>query len=218
MRMPLRVSADGPPGGRGADSSLRASRPERRRRPRPGEEDCDLCGTAMPEDHRHLLQLEERRILCVVRELLGAARRRPEYPADRHAGRLARGLRAARRALGAASQIPIGLAFFMRSSAAGGVVAIYPSPAGATESELDLGAWDELVRGATRCSATLEADAEGLIVNRMADPPQYAIAPIDECYALVGLIKASWEGISGGVGVERAIAGFFDELQARAGA
>ena len=50
-------------------------------------------------------------------------------------------------------QIPIGLAFFMRSSVSGGVVAFYPSPAGATESELSLEAWDELV-GATRCSTT----------------------------------------------------------------
>ncbi len=44
----------------------------------------------------------------------------------------------------------------------------------------------------------LESDAEGLIVNRLAEPHQHAIAPIDECYRLVGLVKASWEGISGG--------------------
>jgi hypothetical protein len=30
---------------------------------------------------------------------------------------------------------------------------------------------------------------------------------------LVGLIKASWEGISGGAGVERAIEGYFEELR-----
>ena len=48
--------------------------------------------------------------------------------------------------------IPIGLAFFMRSSVAGGVVALYPSPAGATESQLDLGAWDSLCEPTTRCS------------------------------------------------------------------
>ena len=46
----------------------------------------------------------------------------------------------------------------------------------------------------------------------MADPPGYAIAPIDECYRLVGMIKASWEGISGGAGSEAAIDGFFAEL------
>ncbi len=62
----------------------------------------------------------------------------------------------------------------------------------------------------------LEADAEGLIVNRLAEPPQYAIAPIDDCYRLVGLVKASWEGISGGSGLERAIRGYFGELHERA--
>jgi hypothetical protein len=60
----------------------------------------------------------------------------------------------------------------------------------------------------------LEPDAEALIVNRMADPPMFAIAPIDRCYMLVGLVKASWEGISGGSGVERAIERYFDELRA----
>ena len=53
-------------------------------------------------------------------------------------------------------------------------------------------------------------------MNRMSDPPRFAIAPIDRCYMLVGLIKASWEGISGGAGVEQAIAGYFDELRKEA--
>jgi hypothetical protein len=43
-----------------------------------------------------------------------------------------------------AFQIPIGLAFLLRSSVSGGVVALYPSPVGATESELELTAWDAL--------------------------------------------------------------------------
>ena len=63
---------------------------------------------------------------------------------------------------------------------------------------------------------TLEPDAEALIVNRMSASPAFAIAPIDRCYMLVGLIKASWEGISGGAGVEQAIAGYFEELREKA--
>ena len=47
--------------------------------------------------------------------------------------------------LWAAFQIPIGLAFLLRSGVStGGIVALYPSPAGATESELELTAWDAL--------------------------------------------------------------------------
>ena len=38
-------------------------------------------------------------------------------------------------------EIPVGLAFFFRSSKLDRTVAFYPSPAGATESELPLGAW-----------------------------------------------------------------------------
>ena len=49
----------------------------------------------------------------------------------------------------------------------------------------------------------------------MASPHQYAIAPIDLCYGLVGLVKANWDGISGGTRIEGAIAGFFDELRER---
>jgi hypothetical protein len=62
----------------------------------------------------------------------------------------------------------------------------------------------------------LEPDIEGLVVNRLSDPPAYAIAPIDRCYALTGTIKLHWEGISGGPGVELAVAGFFDDLRSRA--
>ena len=99
-------------------------------------------------------------------------------------------------------QIPIGLAFFMRTASATGVVAFYPSPAGATESELNLDAWEALV-DRNPVLDELDPDAEALIVNRLSDPPQYVIAPIDQCYALVGLIKSRWEGISGGDALER---------------
>ena len=102
------------------------------------------AATRYRPDHRHVLQLDRAPDPLRVRELPGAALRRPGAAPDRHAGRLARRLRALRRALGVASQIPIGLAFFSLDSAAGGVVALYPSPAGATESELDLDAWEEL--------------------------------------------------------------------------
>jgi hypothetical protein len=62
----------------------------------------------------------------------------------------------------------------------------------------------------------LEPDIEGLIVNRLADPPLYVIAPIDRCYELTGTIKAHWEGISGGSGVETAVSEFFERLRAEA--
>jgi hypothetical protein len=178
------------------------------------EERCDLCGTGIQSKHNHLLQLSERRILCVCASCWAEGAADPEM---RPTGNRALWLEGFELPgdLWARLEIPIGLAFFLRSTGTGGVVALYPSPAGATESELDLKAWDELCE-ANPVLETLEADTEALIVNRISDPPQFAVAPIDQCYALVGAIKASWEGISGGDAVERAVPRFFDELRERA--
>ena len=112
-------------------------------------------------------------------------------------------------------QIPIGLAFFMRSTVTDSVVAFYPSPAGATESELALESWERLV-AANPVLEQLDADAEALVVNRMTEPAEYAILPIDRCYELVGLIKSRWEGISGGSAIEQAVPEFFERIRARA--
>ena len=178
------------------------------------QERCDLCNTTVPSDHRHMLNLYERQIVCVCESCWalrsGDAAYRPvgmrtlwlegfDLPDDLWAG----------------FQLPIGLAFFLRSSTTDCVVAMYPSPAGATESELHFASWGRLV-GLNPVLEDLEADSEALIVNRLSDPPAYAIAPIDRCYALVGLVKMHWRGISGGPEVEKAVSGFFDELRAGA--
>jgi Family of unknown function (DUF5947) len=175
------------------------------------EERCDLCNTTVPADHRHMLNLYERQIVCACESCWalrsGDADFRPvgsrtlwlegfELPEE----------------LWAQFRIPIGLAFFMQSTVTNCIVAMYPSPAGATESELHFETWSRLVE-LNPVLRELEPDAEGLIVNRTSDPHRFAIAPIDRCYMLVGLIKASWEGISGGAGVEQAIARYFDELR-----
>jgi hypothetical protein len=180
----------------------------------PGEERCDLCGKPIEADHRHLIQLVERQILCSCESCLALRGGDPDLRPTGTRVLLLDELELDDEAW-AAFGIPIGLAFFFRSSANGQTVAMYPSPAGATECELDLEPWERL-RAANPVLTGLEPDAEALIVNRLADPAQHAIAPIDDCYRLVGLIRASWEGISGGAGPEAAIAGFFDELRERA--
>lgn len=184
------------------------------RLPDPAVEHCDLCGTVLPEDHRHLLHLDERRILCACEPCVGMrAGEGPYRPTGVRLLWLERFDLSEE--LWASLRIPIGLAFFMRSSSVGRVVGMYPSPAGATECELELSAWEDLCF-ANPVLADLDQDVEGLIVNRIGDPQQFAIAPIDECYRLVGTIKAGWEGISGGGAVERIVPGFFAELRERA--
>ena len=178
------------------------------------EEACDLCGSGIQEKHNHLLHLGERRILCVCASCWAQRSADPEYRPTGSRILWLDGFELSEEVWGRL-QIPIGLAFFMWSSGTGRMVALYPSPAGATESELELEAWEEL-RRANPVLETLEPDAEALVVNRISEPAQFAIVPIDECYALVGAIKSSWEGSSGGAAIEREVPRFFEELRERA--
>jgi uncharacterized protein DUF5947 len=175
---------------------------------------CNLCPTGLGDDHRHLLHLYERRILCVCETCWSLHSGDPEY---RPAGVRTLWLEDfdLPDEVWASLQIPIGLAFVMRSSMTGQVVALYPSPAGATESELDLLSWTALC-AANPVLERLEPDAEALVVNRLSDPHQFVLAPIDQCYRLVGLIKSRWEGISGGTAIDSAVAEFFADMRARA--
>lgn len=183
--------------------------------PKPvSDEICDLCGLPIPARHRHLLHLEERRICCVCATCWalrsGDAVYRPtgnrvlwlddfNLPDE----------------LWASFGVPIGLCFFFNSGTANKIIGLYPSPAGATECELYLDAWDELKK-LNPILDTLQIDVEALIINRLADPSQYSIAPVDQAYELVGLIKAKWEGISGGPALKEAVAEYFEGLKQEA--
>jgi hypothetical protein len=175
---------------------------------------CELCPISLPSEHKHLLDLEERRIICVCPTCWsmrsGDARYRPTGSRTLWLSDLRLSDE-----LWAAFQIPIGLAFFLRSSATGSVIGLYPSPAGATECDLDLDAWGRLVAD-NPVLEDLDADAEALIVNRLSTPHMHAIAPLDDCYRLVGIIKSNWEGISGGTELEAGVARYFDDLRASA--
>ena len=177
-------------------------------------EECDLCGVGIPEDHRHLLALSERRIVCACEACWAMRSGEGDYRPTGNRTLWLPGLDIPDD-LWASFQIPIGLAFFMESTVTACVVAMYPSPGGATESELHFDSWNRML-DLNPVLAGLEPDIEGLIANRLADPPTYVIAPIDRCYALTGTIKAHWEGISGGSQVHVAVGRFFDELRPEA--
>ena len=100
------------------------------------------------------------------------------------------------------------------------MVALYPSPAGAVESLLPLDAWNEIVQQNAVLSH-LQPDIEALLVNRIGHAhewsrAEYYIAPIDECYRLVGLIRGNWKGLSGGTEVWAEIGHFFSQLRSLA--
>ena len=74
--------------------------------------------------------------------------------------------------------------------------------------------------GTTPILNQLKPDVEALLVNRVGHAhglrdAEYYIAPIDECYKLVGLIRANWKGLSGGAEVWTEVSRFFKELQSK---
>lgn len=119
-------------------------------------------------------------------------------------------------AVWAALSLPIDLAFIYCSTAAERAVAMYPSPAGATECLLPVRNWEGLVKENPALS-TMAADVEALLVNRLKDAREYFLAPIDVCFELTGLIRLHWRGFSGGDRVWQEMERFFCRLRENSG-
>jgi hypothetical protein len=178
-------------------------------------ERCELCCVALLPEHRHLFEIATRKIVCAcdacaLRFQAVVDGRFKLIPRDAHA---LPGFRLAE-AEWESFALPINLAFFFYHSPSMKVTALYPSPAGATESLLPLSSWQQLVVN-NPVLERIEPDVEALLVNRVASSRYYYIAPIDQCFELVGLIRASWRGFSGGEEVWHKINGFFARLNER---
>ncbi len=85
--------------------------------------------------------------------------------------------------------IPIGLAFFVGNSVEGRVLAMYPSPAGPTESLLPLETWQDIVQENPVLETWNRMWRRCWRIGWIAPPGEYFLAPIDKCYELVGLIR-----------------------------
>jgi hypothetical protein len=186
----------------------------------PAGERCDFCATPILPEHTHLIELAARRILCACRpcalvfEPEGAAQGKYRAIPRRY-------LEIADLAIADAEwdglQIPIGLAFFFYNSLEERPIAFYPSPAGATESQLPLETWNELVARHAEL-ASLAPDVEALLVRRDRERAEAYVVPIDAAYELVGLIRVAWRGFDGGSEAHERIDAFFERVAQRAGA
>jgi len=176
-------------------------------------ERCEMCSAELPAEHEHLVDPTTRQMTCTCQAcaILFSGKANPKYR------RVPRRIRYLANFQLTDSHwesllIPISMAFFFHSSAAGKVVALYPSPAGATESLLDFESWDEILQR-NPVLQEMEPDTEALLVNRVRAAADYYLLPIDECYKLVGLIRTHWHGLSGGTQMWEAIGKFFAELK-----
>lgn len=174
-----------------------------------------MCADHIADHHGHVVDVEERRLMCVCRpcHLLfvpegvkeGRFRAVPERVVD----------------LGADAitpqqwdqlQIPVAVAFFLHNSARGDTVALYPGPAGTTESLLALDAWKDLVER-TPALADMEPDVEALLVRSQRNGSTTAhIVPVDRCYQLTGQLRSVWRGFDGGSDARRVVDEFFADL------
>jgi hypothetical protein len=181
-------------------------------------EHCELCREVLNDRHGHLVDTDKRSLACACRacyllftqEGAGGGRYRavpegiyhdPDRPlTDEDWNEL---------------QIPVAMAFFFYNSAISRVVAGYPSPAGPTECELDLEAWDRIA-AAHPLFGDITPDVEAILVNRTELGNEVFLIPIDMCYALVGELRMYWQGFDGGAEVRTALANFLSGLRHRA--
>lgn len=190
-----------------------------KRLPAPGET-CELCAEPISEDdHQHLVDIDTRSLACVDR---------PCYLLFAVEGKTGQRYRAVPQEVRydpnfrledvhwEALQIPVGTAFFFHNSKMERTVAFYPSPAGATESELPLPVWEEITAANPLLRGMVD-DVEALLIRRDREKATEAyVVPIDICYELTGIIRRDWRGFDGGEEARASIGAFFDGLRERA--
>lgn len=196
-----------------------------RSRPPPSvTESCDMCAEVISDEHQHVVNVEARQLMCVCRGCYllftdASARLRFRAVPDRYLSfpdfHLGPGV-------WDQLEIPVGLAFFFHNSSLGRTTAFYPGPAGATESELPLDAWNDVL-AANPDLGLAQSDIEALLIRIPHSGPggpsvrttSCHLVPIDACYELVGRMRMLWRGFDGGQDAHREMQQFFDTVDHR---
>jgi Family of unknown function (DUF5947) len=182
------------------------------------DEKCEMCAEVVPPDHAHVADLESSSLLCACRACYllftqaQAGRGRYRAVPDRY-------LADAEHPLSPGDwedlEIPVGLAFFLRSSQRDEVAAFYPSPAGATECRLDLAAWARVAASHPLLLA-MDDDVEALLIANRDGSIEHFLVPIDACYELAGRMRLTWRGFDGGSEARQSIDEFLGTVRSRA--
>src|SRR5271169_582969 len=154
-------------------------------------ERCEMCSRELFPEHEHLVEPASRKLICAC----GACAILFEGQAGTKYKRVPRRVLFLQDFQLTDGQwdglmVPIEMAFFFKSTPHGKVIALYPSPAGPTESLLGLDTWNDIVE-VNPVLNQMEPDVMALLVNRVGHnrgsvAAEYYLVPIDECYKLVG--------------------------------
>ena len=182
-----------------------------------------MCAKPIADNHQHVVNLDSRVLMCTCR--LCYLLFTDEHAELKYRAVPDRYLSFPQFTLGPGQwdelDIPVGLAFLFRNSVQGRTIAFYPGPAGATESELPLAAWDSVV-AANPQLAVLAPDVEALLIRapgrglgHQGSDYTCHVVPIDACYELVGRLRQLWRGFDGGQDAHQAMDEFFEMVSAR---
>jgi hypothetical protein len=181
---------------------------------------CELCGNPIDAQHRHVVELGQRGVQCACQAcsiLFTRSEAGARFRTIPDRVRIDRSF-ALTPTQWAAIGIPVALAFCYRDSGRASGVVCYPGPAGVTDAELEPTAWDSIA-SATSLANELEDDVEALLVRGGRGVQSLAcyLVPISTAYELVGRLRSSWHGFSGGEEAEAELASFFTVLDQRGG-
>jgi len=178
-----------------------------------------MCGEPITEDHQHVVNTEQRSLLCACRPCYllftadGAALKYRAVP-DRF-------LTFPDFRLGAGQwdelEIPVNLVFVFQNAELEGISAFYPGPAGATESTLSLTSWKRVVTE-NPALRTLRPDVEALLLRAPlhgGDGYECYLVPVDSCYELIGRLRQVWRGFDGGTQARQQVEEYFTEIRLR---
>jgi hypothetical protein len=193
------------------------------RPPQPDVERCEMCGETIGQTHWHVVNLTSRNLLCTCRPCTllfdyDSAELRYRAVPERYLSFPSVRLPAA---VWDDLQIPVGLVFLFRNTTLARIVAFYPGPAGATESELPLGAWDAVLAEHPELDVAVP-DVEALMLRSpdrdsddVAAAAECYLVPIDSCYELVGQLRRVWRGFDGGQQARTQLSDYFADLARR---
>ena len=177
---------------------------------------CQFCQVPIAARHPHLIELSSRGVVCACPDCADSPDRPPRLALSPDPAEFAAAARLChqRRAVGRVSDPdrPGVCVSRQRGAAPGGALSgcCRRHPIRARPRSL-VG-----TGGGQPGANELAPDVEALLVNRTKESREYYRAPIDRCFALAGLIRTHWRGLSGGSAVWDKIEQYFARLRSEA--